>query len=568
MRRIAYMLGFVVGCSSGPPTSPFLAGDPRVANYDLPAGEPADLDLGDAVQCTAGAGTYGEVTESAGLSYTPRFGAESSLAERFDSFELGFSSVEVEVAGGFAVGDFNGDGHLDVVVADYDQPIRAFAGDGALGFTPWALDAIPDDYYRSAQLIDVDGDGDLDLYLLGLDENVALRNDGAGQFVDATADWNLGGGAGATTTASWADFDGDGDLDVYNANYGDGASAPEAPTLPDDDVLLVQEDGVFVDRSLRLPNSFGAGHGYIAGWFDAEDDGDLDLLVANDLGGTTPLAEPNHFARNVGGDDWVLQADPAAALDRPILAMGLALGDADGDGDLDVHVTNAGPSYFGRNDSGSEPLFTDLSLLTHELSADDDGDISWATDFVDLDGDGQLELWTAFGYMPTKGSDGGPNLTDNAFEQPDRVWRLQDGDLAYEDVAADWGLNNTASTRTMSTADFDRDGSLEVLSWSVDRGLHLSTRGCAPEAWLRLHLQDSSANSHGIGARVDVLHQGEWLLRRDLVAGSCGALGTGAPELTIGVGDLDEVDLVVTWPDGVVTVNAAVPTRRGVTLTR
>jgi hypothetical protein len=567
MRCVAALLVLLAACE--PPPPPSAPDDDDASDYELPPGDPADEELGDPVACDAPSAAYVDLAADAGLAFAPRFAQPSSTFALFDSYAAGYSSVEVETAGGFAVGDLDGDGHLDLVFTDYDRPVRAFRGDGALTFEPFDLPDLPEAYYRGANLIDLDGDGDLDLYLLSTDENLALRNDGAGGFVDATADWNLAAGPMASCSAAWADMDRDGDLDAWVTNYGDGPESTEAPTLPEPDVFLVQEDGVFIDASDRLPAHFGAGHGYVAGWFDADDDGLLDLLVTNDLGGTHPAAEPNHFARNLGPPDHALLPAPEAALDRPIMAMGLAIGDADGDGDLDVHVTNAGPSYFGRNDSGSAPLFTDLSLATRELSDSEAGDISWSTEFADLDNDGRLELLTAFGWMPTKGTEGGPQDSANPWQQPDRVWRLTGEGIEYADVAPDWGLASTASTRTLTTVDLDGDGVLEVLAWSLDEGPRLSRRGCSEHAWLTLHLRDqTAANSHAIGARVDVLDRGAWVLRRDLVAGSTGALGTGAPQLTIGLGEMETVDLVVTWPDGSTTVNPAVPTRREVVLTR
>ncbi len=216
------------------------------------------------------------------------------------------------------------------------------------------------------------------------------------------------------------------------------------------------------------------------------------------------------------------------------------------------------------NDGG---LFVDISLTVSELSNRPNGDISWATDFVDVDNDGRNELFTAFGYMPTKGPDGGPDGTNNSQQQNDTLWRWLPNTDQYEDIAPALNLDDDAWTRTVVPADFDRDGTPELLTWSLNEGLKLHTAGCNDNAWLRVTLGTDSGNRDAIGARISTTVGGV-VVSRSIVAGSRGSMSGQPPEAYLGLGSSDTVDLEVRWPDGTLTRNLDVPTRRAVHLTR
>ncbi len=115
---------------------------------------------------------------------------------------------------------------------------------------------------------DYDNDGDLDLYLARRNQaNILFRNDN-GTFVDATGGTPLGD-AGTAQGVAWGDYDNDGDLDLYLANYGQANK-------------LFRNDGggTFVDATGASPlGDTGSGAG--VAWGDYDNDGDLDLYLAN-----------------------------------------------------------------------------------------------------------------------------------------------------------------------------------------------------------------------------------------------------------------------------------------------
>lgn len=554
--------GSVTGCQEPD------AVEPGVPPQQPPEGSPAELEELGLVPCSDPASPeqplpFTDVTDAAGIAYT----AQTPPVPKSG---VAYNSLDIELLGGMTVADLDGDGHLDLLLTDAAGPLRFFSGDGAFGFTPRDIESLglpTEGFFLGSSAADIDGDRDLDLFLLAREDNVFLRNDG-GTFTDTTTERGLGGHSSRSCTAAWIDYDHDGDLDVFVANHGAGSETHSTYPPDRDELLEQQEDGSFLDRiGWAVPEELD-GYGFIGGWFDADGDGWHDLYVVNDLALDVAAGPANIFVHNEGqpsGESWDFRLAPEASLDVPMLGMGLALGDMDGDSDVDLHVTNGGSTFLARNDG--DLLFTDISALVHELSFQDDRDLSWSTEFFDHDNDGSLELFTTFGHMPTK-EGAGPNGTANALAQSDTLWSWVPDESRYIDIAAEVGIDSPEFSRTSVHADIDRDGFPDLVVWALYTGPKLFRSGCNDNAWLRVHLDDpDSLNRHAIGARIEAWTPSGMIVR-ELHAGSTGAFSSGPPELYLGLGDAATASLVVRWPDGEVTVNPDVPTRQGIVLRR
>ena len=202
---------------------------------------------------------------------------------------------------------------------------------------------------------DIDADGDLDLYVAndGV-RNALYRNDG-GIFVDialvAGAAYNGNGQAEAGMGVAAGDVDADGDPDLFVTNF-----SRESNTLyRNDGALRFTDSGDAIglaDPSLR-PLGFGTL------FFDADNDADLDLFVANGhvmdriqlLEEDLRYAQPDQLFANSGGQFRDVSAAAGPAFARVAVSRGAAYGDYDADGDLDLLVTHAsGPAALYRND--------------------------------------------------------------------------------------------------------------------------------------------------------------------------------------------------------------------------
>lgn len=331
---------------------------------------------------------------------------------------------------GVSLGDFNGDGLEDLYVSQPGGlPNRLYRNDGDGTFSDVTRSAgvgVLDETSMSL-FADVDNDGRQDLLLVGATP-MLFRNLGEGRFrLDRESGLDVGGDRAAMLTgAAMADYDADGHLDLYVCAYDfwDAGSEYDAPTPYFDALngpanLLFRNDGT--GRFEEVGTTAGLGptnnrFSFAAAWGDYDGDGDADLYVANDFG-------RNNLYRNNGDGTFT---DRAAALGVEDLGAGMsaAWGDYDNDGDLDLYTANmwssAGLRITGSAQFDSVAPSSDVRDLFRRQAQGNslfrnDGpqgftDVSdeagvrrsrwaWASDFVDLNSDGLLDLFVQNGYI-------------------------------------------------------------------------------------------------------------------------------------------------------------------------
>jgi len=273
-----------------------------------------------------------------------------------------------------ALADLDGDGDVDVVVANRDQN-RLYLNDGRAVFTDVTSTHLPAISHETWALAlgDVDADGDLDIYLgNGIDfpaMDALYRNDGSGVFTDVTAS-SLPPVAIKTRAVAFADVDGDGDLDAF---VGQGVSNSQ------DMLFLNDGSGVFVDASATnlpptLDNTLSVSMG------DVDGDGDIDVYVGN----------LNSQALYLNDGNGVFTDVTALHFPQPSNLSGLdtALADVDNDGDLDALSASFDRTYLHQNDGHG--VFMDVTVLNvrgHTFLTD-------ALAVGDLDQDGDLDFVT------------------------------------------------------------------------------------------------------------------------------------------------------------------------------
>ncbi len=376
-------------------------------------------------------------------------------------FDLDWSSAEKDLTTSVAWGDIDNDGDLDLAVGNADVDIvcdifppecsadtgernRIYLNDNGNLQTTIAWESDESEMTSSVAWGDYDNDGDLDLAVGnmdgifeidfgGIDEarpvgkpNRIYRNDG-GMLVK-TAVWSSVE-ANATAGVAWGDFDSDGDLDLAVANtttyLSDGN--PEADSarnrLYRNEAFVLTETAVW--ESPEEEDSIGIA------WADYDNDGDLDLAVAN---GNFDTGQPDRLYRNnsVGLVDTAVWSSPTTNN-----TWDVAWADYDSDGDLDLAVGNGGRNFdqvnhLYRNDSG---VFT-LDPAAWPATADVTTSLAWG----DVDGDHDLDL-----------------VVGN-FNQPNRLYHNQDGILQLD---TDWTVPADPTT-DVAWGDVDGDGDLDL----------------------------------------------------------------------------------------------------------
>lgn len=502
---------------------------------------------------------------------------------------------------GLALGDADGDGREDLYwCRPGGLPNRLFLRTPAGGWVERGHAAGVDlsDYTSSALLVDLDGDEDQDLVVATGTGLHFLANAGPARFAPA-----LHLARALPTSLAAADFDQDGDLDLYACAYlspyeQSGTPVPYHRAENGEPNVLLRNDGAWRFTDVTAEVGLDANNrrfSLAAAWEDFDDDGDADLYVVNDFGA-------NNLYRNEGGRF----ADVAAALGVLDVAagMGVTWGDVDGDGWSDLYVTNlhspagmrltARPGF--RGGAASEPDYRHHAL-GNSLFLNDAGrgfrDVSatsgtargrwgWGVLFVDLDGDGALDLFGPNGFTSgarrddldsffwrqvvlqspedAQGDGASYALGWSAVLRHVRAgwsWNGHERNVAFlnlgggrfADVSGVTGLDLADDARAAARLDWDGDGDEDLLVTNRTGPMLrlLRNDGPPPPRWVVLELR--GAGRTAVGARVELETSGGRRLVRGLRCGE-GYLAQSSARLSFALGEEEPRHVRVRWPDG------------------
>ena len=383
--------------------------------------------------------------EETGIAFVHEWNPPPDQVDRLNSYAIG---------AGVAMGDVDGDALPDVFLACPTNGGRLFRNLGGFRFEDVTAQCgmsggLAGMWATGCTFADIDGDGDLDLYVCGYNtRNRLFINNGQGRFDERAADYGLDF-LGASVMLAFADYDGDGDLDAYLLTnhlrpdprekfqvelrggrptiperfrqFRDilippaGHGAPKLIEAAQYDVLFRNDGGTtFADVTVSSGIGRHNHHGLSATWWDCNSDGLPDLYVANDFFG------PDHLYVNNGDGTFTDRAQEFLP-HMPWFSMGSDSADINNDGLFDfiatdmssssparAHVTMADlaadswfldfaePRQYMRNalylNSGAD-RFMEVAYQAGVASTD----WTWTAKFADLDGDGWIDLFVTNG---------------------------------------------------------------------------------------------------------------------------------------------------------------------------
>lgn len=358
--------------------------------------------------------------------------AQPVFTEVSSSSGISFQNETNVMSGGIAWIDFNNDNLQDLFVPNATGANRLYRNNGNGQFIEVGASAgiqLTTVNSQGAAVGDYDGDGYDDILVANAGVNTLFRNLGNGSFENATIAAGLGGETKLSYAASFGDVNNDGWLDIYVGHW----DFQNQPVLhcPDNDLYLNDGNGGFSNVA-AITGANNPGCSFTVPMTDYDQDGDLDLLLPNDnvaWGSQTRSLDSemlqNQGVNSAGLPQFVAVGDEIG-LGLPLTAMGVAIGDYNNDGHLDYYMTQLGAGPLSTNDGSNN--FTSIFLGNNT---------GWGAAFFDADNDGFVDL-----YRANSGSGFSGNGEPNQFyyNNGDSTFSLTTSSAGLQSINAGLGL--------------------------------------------------------------------------------------------------------------------------------
>lgn len=498
--------------------------------------------------------------------------AQTGITFRHTDGSSGQRYIVETVSAGLATFDYNQDGKIDILFLNGSPlpgtplpptPSRnaLYRNDGNWKFTDVTAQAglLDTNYHLGVCIGDYNNDGQPDIYLNNFGPNVLYRNNGDGTFTDVTSEAGVAVGNHVGAGACFLDIDGDGDLDLFVGSYVDfsfdkhksrninGYPAYSGPMTygPVPSILFRNNgNGTFTDisRESGIASKPGTAMGVICA--DYDDDGDTDIIVGND-------AMANFVWRNNGkGVFEEVGLLSGLAYDQHGVGqgtMGIECADYNNDGRLDFYMTSYQKQWALLYRNVGRGFFDDVTSLTG-AGTSTYNEVEWGAGLIDFDQDGDRDILIACGHL----QDNVHFWDDTSRFEIRNVLLENNGHGKFSDISARAGngLAVQLSSRGAAFDDLDNDGDIDVVIQNA-RSDPTLLRNDSPSDnhWLKVGLRGTRSNRDGVGAKITVT-AGSLVLTDEVHSGR-GYQSHYLSHPHFGLGPNSKVDrLEVRWPGG------------------
>jgi len=494
---------------------------------------------------------------------------DAGIRFRHNSGAYGGKLLPETLGAGCAFLDYDSDGWQDILLINgTDWPghkrqrstLRLYRNNrnGTFSDVTGAAGLDVEMYGMGVAVGDYNNDGHPDILVTCVGQNRLFKNTGKGSFVDVTKSSGLGGRQAFSTSAIWLDFDRDGLLDLFVCNYVKWSPEHDVFCSPDGKrksyctpeayrgetcwLFHNRGDGTFEDVTANSGIFDSSSKSLGVAMLDYEPDGWPDLLVANDT-------QPNKLYRNQRNGtfkDVAVDAGIAFSAEGKARAgMGVDVADFDNSGMSGVAITNFDNEMIGlyRVASGN---YQDVATQSG-VGLPSKNTLGFGCVFLDADLNGGLDLAVVNGHI----DDTVRNVRGVGYAQPPQLF-LNDGKGIFRDVASEIGREFGAPKvgRGLAYGDFDRDGDLDLLMTTNNGPAYLFRNDqTSGNKSIRIRLVGTKSNRDAIGAVIKIYYGSASQAR--LAKGGSSYLSQSELPVTFGLGKRDKVDrLLIEWPSG------------------